>query len=198
MAQKAKRKKKKRRTTSSWKKKEWYTVVAPKEFDSKEVANTPATKPELLQDRVIKVPLRDLTGKMSHQTKKVLFKVKEVKGKTAHTQTAGFEMVNEQLKRNVRRGRSMVKLVGEFDSKNGETAKITAHAFLVSRVNTSKKDQIRNLMADSLQKRAKEMVLNDLFRKSLFGELPIQVKKDVRAICPVRRVVINKFKVLGV
>ena len=33
---------KKRKTTDTWKKKEWYTITTPKEWESKEIAETPA------------------------------------------------------------------------------------------------------------------------------------------------------------
>ncbi len=188
-------KKKKRKTTDTWKKKSWYTVVSPKDFESKEVGNTPAIKPELVIGRVIKVPLREITGNISHQSITMHFKVNEVKGTTAYTETNGFEMVREHFRRNVRRGRSMVTAIHYVKTKDKKKAQVTAHLFTLGRINTERKDVIRKVMEETLEETAKGVSLSDLVKKAAFGELGAEMKKKAKVFCPVKMAIVSKVEV---
>ncbi len=190
--------KKERKATDTWKKKVWYTVISPKEFESKEVGTTPALKPEQVLNRIIRVSLRDVTGNIAHQAYTMLFKVKEVKGTTAHTETAGFEMVREHFRRNVRRGRSMITAIHDLKTKDGRKAQMTLHVFTLGRINTEKKDQIRKIAVQTIDEIAGEETLHGLVKKALYGELGAEVKKRAKALCPIRTAIVSKLEIQGV
>jgi small subunit ribosomal protein S3Ae len=187
---------KKRKTVEAWKKKEWYTVTAPKMFEEKEVGKSPAENPENLINRVIEVPLYDVTGNVNHQFVKMRFRVFEVKGKTAYTQLDGYELVREFLRRNVRRGRSMIRTVLMLTSKDGVKLKVIAFAFTARKIDASKKDQIRVIMADTIKKTALESNFEELVQKLLFGGISSEIFKITKTIAPVKRIEMSKCEVL--
>ena len=185
----------KRKTTDTWKKKQWYTIKSPKEWEEKDIAETPANDDKKLIDRVVKIPLREITGNIKHQFVKIHFRVKEVKGLTAYTELDGFELIREALKRNVRRHRSLIRTIQTIKTKDNKTIRITAHCFTTRKVDTTKKDEIRKIMAEKIQKLGKE-TLDSLTRKCLFGQTAIEIQKEAKKITPIKRVEITKGKVI--
>ena len=45
----------KKKTVDKWKKKTWFTIIAPKEFDRKEIGTTVSEKPQSVMGRVIEI-----------------------------------------------------------------------------------------------------------------------------------------------
>lgn len=188
-------KKVKRKTTDTWKKKQWYTIVSPKEWDAKEIAETPSNDDKKLINRIIKTPLREITGNMKHQFVKISFRITEIKGLTAHTELDGFEMVREYLKRNVRRRRSMIRTIQNIKTRDKKTIRITAYLFTARKIDTSKKDLMRKRMAEVLQNQKKETI-DSLVRKCLFGQIGSEIAKSCKEISPVKRVELSKGKLV--
>jgi len=189
---------KKRKTADAWKKKEWYTIVSPKEFDQKEVGNTPTDKDTKLINRVIWVPLRDITGDPKQQFTKLRMKVKEVKGKTAYTELAGFEMNREFVRRNVRRRRSIIEITRTVKTKDNKEAQFTISAFTQRKVDTSKKDQIRHKMMELIDATAHENSLEEMRKRCLLGSFGSDLTKVVKPIAPMKRIEVSKCEITGV
>jgi small subunit ribosomal protein S3Ae len=187
---------KKRKTAEAWKKKEWYSIRAPKLLDEKEVGTTPADEPAKLMNRVISVPLRDITGDVSQQFVKLLLRVNDVKGKTAYTKLDGFELVRDSLRRNIRRRRSLIRTVLPLESKDGVKMQVTAYTFAGMKIDTSKKDDIRKLMNEMLIQTAKETPLDTLIQKLIFGGAATAIFKSAKKIAVIKRVEIAKCMLL--
>jgi len=60
--------KKKSKTTDKWKKKAWYTIIAPEEFERRELGETIAEKPETLIGRLITVQQENLQTSQRNST----------------------------------------------------------------------------------------------------------------------------------
>jgi len=187
---------KKRKTAESWKKKEWYSIHAPKMFEEKEVGSTPAEEPNKLLNRVIAVPLRDITGDLSQQFAKLQLRIVDVKGKTANTELDGFELVRDYLRRNIRRRRSLIRTVLVLESKDGAKLNTTAYTFAGLKIDTSKKDDVRRAMNETLAALAKESPTDALIQKLIFGGAATTVFKNVKKIAPIRRVEVAKFTIM--
>lgn len=188
---------KKRKTADAWKRKEWYSIYSPKSFEEKEIGTTPAAEPENLIGRIIEVPLREITGNMGHQFVKMWFRVTDVKGKSAYTVFDGFELVREYLRRNVRRRRSMIRIVQEMQSSDGKKVKVTIYTFTARKVDTSKKDAIRKTMMSAVDRIGKENNFETLAQKMIFGAMAAEIFKETKAIAQIRRVEISKCEILS-
>ena len=185
----------KRKTTDTWKKKRWFVIKSPKEWEDKEIAKSPANDDKKLINRIIKVPLREITGNIKHQFVKIHFRVKEVKGLTAYTELEGFEIIREALKRNVRRRRSLIRTIQDVKTKDNKKIRITAYCFTARKVDTTKKDEIRKVMAEEVKALKKE-TLDSLVKKCLFGQVSIGIAKKIKKITPIKRVEITKGKII--
>ena len=191
------KKKKVRKTTDSWKKKEWYTIYSPSVFEEKEVGTTIADDEKKLVNRVIKVPLREITNNMNHQFIKLWLRTKEVKGKSVYTELSGFSLTTEYLRRNIRRRRSLIKSIVNGTTKDNKKIRVTGYIFSLRKIDTSKKNLIRKKMAEIIEKNIKENSLDSFIQKCVFGELATNVFRECKKIAPVRRVEISKCKLLS-
>lgn len=179
-----------------WKKKEWYTIVSPAMFESVEVGITPTEDEKKLINRVLRVPLREITNNMSHQFLKLFFRIVDVKGKSAYTEFDGFELTREYLRRNVRRRRSIITVTETIQTKDNKNIQLTAHTFTARKIDTSKKDGIRKGMMEVLDKSGKANTLESLVQKAIFGNLAADIFKEVKSIAPVKRIEISKCEII--
>lgn len=186
---------KKRKTTDTWKKKEWYTIIAPKMFEEKEVSSTPADLPAKLIGRDIEVPLKTFTGNMQHQYVKLIFRIVDVKGKRAYTEVNSFELAREYLRRNIRRRKSMIKAIEFVKTKDGALVKTTAYAFTALRIDTTKKDAIRKILIKTLHETASKNNFSSFIQKAFLGNLSMGLLKKINQIAPIRRVEIEKCEI---
>lgn len=188
---------KKRKTMDSWKKKEWYTIVAPEIFEGKQVGNTLAEEPEKLVNRIMEVPLSELTGNPTHQFVKLWFRVNDVKGKTANTVFDGYELTKEYIRRNVRRRKSMIKSITDITTKDNRKLQVTAIIFTLRKADTAKKDVVRKLMDGYLKSSGSADVFGSYVQKLIFGNVAGEIFKQSKQVLPLRRVEITKAEVHG-
>lgn len=186
----------KRKTAEVWKKKEWYIIIAPKMFEEKETGVTPADKEGKLIDRIVEVPLRDITGNIQHQFVKLWFRVTEVKAKKAYTEFDGFEVVREYLKRNIRRRRSLITATTMLTTKDGKKLQVTAHIFTARKVKASQKHELRLKMLEILVKIGAECIYEDFVQRMVFGAVAAEIFKNVKLLAQVKRVELEKCEVM--
>lgn len=185
---------KKRKTQDLWKKKKWYTIVAPPGFEEKPIATTVGESDKKVIGRIIAVPLHEITGNFSHQFIKLIFRVKEIKGLTAHTETAGFEVASDYIRRNVRRRRSMVRAIKTINTKDGRVLRITAYVFTYRKISSSQKNDIGRIMDEQIAKMSEGESFENIVKKCIKSETAKDILKEVKKICPVKRVEIGKCK----
>jgi len=188
---------KKRKTADAWKKKEWYSIYSPKEFEEREIGTTPGNEPDKLLNRVLEVPLREVTGNISHQFIKMWFRVIDVKGKNAYTAFDGFELVREYLRRNVRRRRSMIRVVRQIETKDNRKLVITVYTFTARKIETSRKNMLRKSMTDTIDRIAKDNAFDTLVQKMIFGTMASEIFKEAKGIAQIKRVEISKCQLVS-
>lgn len=188
---------KKRKTMDSWKKKEWYTIVAPDMFEGKQVGNTLSDEPAKLMDRILELPLSELTGNPAHQFVKLWFRVNDIKGKTASTVFDGYELTKEYIRRNVRRRKSMVKCIADVTTKDNRKLQVTAIAFTLRKADTAKKDVVRKIMDGQLKALGSADPFGTYVQKLIFGNVAAEIFKQSKPVLPLRRVDITKAEVHG-
>lgn len=177
-----------------WKQKEWYTIEAPEMFEEKEIRETPAASKEELIGRTLTVPLRDITGKRSHNNIKITFLVNEVEGETAKAQVKSFKLSRGYISKNIRKRHSTIKTVKDLDI-GGNKLHTTAYAFTVNKIHSSKQREIREKINRKLEKEAGENSLSSLLQKMIFGKTATDIFKDIKIISPIKRVEVTKCEV---
>jgi len=181
-----------KKMVDAWKAKSWYAVVAPKFLNEAEVAVVPAIDESRLVNRVIEIPLRDLTKDVSHLYTNIRLRVFQVSGKTAFTKFIGHETAREFIQTMVRRGREKLDVVFPAISRDGIEFKIKAVVITEFRCSSRKKTAIRNALRDFLKEKAGAEDFGKFISEILYGKTAQETVNRLRKIAPIRRVEIRK------
>ena len=78
--------------------KQWYTVMAPEQFDRAELGETPADEPEQLYDRTIETTLGELENNASENNTKLTFRITDIGSDAAYTEFIEHELTRDYLR----------------------------------------------------------------------------------------------------
>jgi small subunit ribosomal protein S3Ae len=186
----------KRRTVDKWKKKQWYTIVAPKEFDERILGESVSTKPEHLMGRVVKASVRDLAGQIKKQHITLLFKVNDVKGNKAHTEAVGHTVNDSYMRRIVRRRSSKVDVVRDIMLLGGKKLHIKVVAVTNRRARKAQETEIRHLMEAQLDTLSGKKDANNTISDLVFGNITNKINSEIKKIHSIKRIEVLKSQVI--
>lgn len=188
---------KKTKVVDKWKMKSWYTIVAPEIFDSKEVGQLVSSDEANLMDRRVKVGLGELTGSFSQSTaySALYFRVKEVRGKSAHTIFIGHELAPGYVRTLARRRRSIMNQVDDVTTKDGVQLRIKSMCVSGLRVSEAVRADVRQAISETVRAIAKNTDFNTLVQEMVFGKLSAKIFNSIKKIGPLKRVEIRKSEV---
>jgi small subunit ribosomal protein S3Ae len=187
---------KKGKTVDKWKKKQWYSLVAPAEFDRTLLGETVAEKPKNLLGRTIISDLGQLTGQRQKRYVKVIFQVEKVEGNNANCKTAGHEIGFSFLNRLLRRRTSKVELVQTVETEDNAKVKVKTVALSVRKLTRKQERSIRKFMLDFIEKAAKKKPFQEFSQELIFGALASKLFKQVSKIAPLKRVEVTKSRLM--
>ncbi len=181
-----------KKVIDSWKLKSWYTVIAPKFLGEVELAKVPAGDEATLMNRVIILPLKEVTRDLSHMYTNIVLRVHEIRGKTAFTKFIGHEISKDFLSTLVRRGRDALHCVFNVSSKDGVKFKIKILVVTSVACSGSQKTGLRNALKKEVEARVSATDFGKLVQEILFGRLSSELYGKLKKIAPLRRVEIRK------
>ena len=190
------------RIRDKWRMKEWYAVYTPSYFGELNIANIPCADPSKLLGRVVESTLYEVTGDFSHQSIKLYFLVRQVKGDMVETILKGHEYSADYLRSLVRRGSSRVDGIFKIATKDGYTTRISVVAFARGRVNISQQHAIRRIMREVLEEKAKNLTYDQLCHEMVLGSVAkAGIGSDIynlaKRISPLRHIGVRKSKLLS-
>ncbi len=192
-------KKKSRMTTKKKKKKKWYTVLAPKLFGEKEVAHTIADEDSKIIGRVVRMPLKDVTGKIQDFDVSVFFRiVRVVGGDKAETIYYGQELMEDKVSRLVQKWKSRIDLIHDVTTTDGTVIRIKLLGVTTRRVTNSIKSSVRKEMLAGLEEWAKGKNLDALVSDILEKRLQTALAKRCSKIYPIHAMEVRKTEILKV
>ncbi|MDY6965687.1 MAG: 30S ribosomal protein S3ae [Halobacteriota archaeon] len=187
--------KKSQRRADGWKSKRWYNVVAPEMFGRSDIGETPSDSPDKLIGRVIETTLGDLTNDFSKQNTKLIFKIYNVDGNTAHSKFIGHNLTRDYMRSMVKRRTSRIDANTDVITSDGYTLRVKSSCFTVKRAKTSHIETIRKIMEDNIISRAKGLELSQYIQEIVLGKLSSDIYKEAKLVYPMRRVEIRKTEV---
>jgi len=176
----------KERAVKKWKGKDWFTVIAPKMFDEKELGEIPATDPQHVMGRNIEASLAELSGNPSKYRVKLRFKVHSVDGNRALTRFNGLNLVKEQVFRVVRKRTSKVEIVHGFETKDKWLLHFKVFAVLNRSTDTEIQKKVRSKAVDFLKNFASKATVDDVVKTVCDGLVQKNIKKFGSSIYPIR------------
>lgn len=187
-----------KKMVDSWKSKSWYMIVSPKFLGEAQVAEVPATDEEHLLNRIITLPLKEITHDISHMYVNISLRVSEIKGKTAYTKFIGHEVSREYLSTLVRRGRDVLRLVLPVKSKDG--VDFVVKTVIVTGVDCSglKKKAFRHAAESHLIKTINGQEFGQFIQNVISGKANSELYGKLKKIAPIKRTEIYKTQLTEV
>ena len=146
-----------KRTVDKWKRKKWFKIFAPKDFDKKEIGETPAEKEKHVLGRTILVNLGILTGERQKRHITLTFKINDLKGQQAFTEIVKHEISGSYLNRMVRRKMSKIEAVQTVTTKDGKKIKIKTIALSQKKLNRKQETVIRKEIIARIEPRGNRL-----------------------------------------
>lgn len=181
----------------TWRTKGWYEVFAPSMFGGTKIGETPAVDARQLEGRVLESTLGDLIDDFSKSYIKLYFQVKAVEGNRALTKFMGHDVARDYVRSQVRRRVSKIDGIWTITTQDGYRLRLSALVTTLKRIQSSQIEAMRTSMKEVIEQRAAKLTFDQFVQEAILGKLSSDVYKVIKKICPVRRVDIQKTKVLG-
>ncbi|WP_135663687.1 30S ribosomal protein S3ae [Halorhabdus rudnickae] len=172
--------------------KQWYTVLAPEEFDRAEIGETLADEPQKAIDRTIETTLGDLRNDAGENNTKLTFRITDIGSDTAYTEFIKHELTRDYLRSLVRRGSSKVEAYVTVLTTDDYRVQIQPVALTTKKADASQEQAIREQMVDMIEEAAEERTFEDLIDSVVEGRLSSAIYNEATTIYPLRRVEIQK------
>lgn len=185
---------KKTKVIDKWKAKSWYSIIAPENFESREIGQLVSSDEVNLLNRVVKIGLSELLGTFSQATAytSVFFRVKEIKGKSAHTSFIGHELVPGYLRTLARRRRSIINQVDDVTTKDGVQLRLKSISISGLKISEQTRVDVRKAVSNAIKALAKETDSPVLIQEMVFGKLSAKLFNSIKKLGPMKRVEIRK------
>lgn len=191
---------KRKKMVDKWKTKKWYEIVAPKMFNSKVIGEAVGPDENSMMNRIVITSLAELGtsgeegGRRMFSNMKIRLRINEVKGKSAYTKYIGHEIMPGYLRTLARKQRSVIDVVADKKTKDGEIIRLKLVAITGSPVSQNTKKNIRKALEETLESAVPEMTFEDLVLGSLQGKLTGKIYNRLKQITRMAKVEVKKLE----
>jgi small subunit ribosomal protein S3Ae len=193
------RKKKIKTKKVTFKDKDWYTTIAPKNFNFKPIGEIIGLEDSLI-GRTIETLLYDFTGKYSDISLKLKFQVNEVnkEAKKCNTIFIGHQYTNDYIRSLIGRGSTKIQLILNLSTKDKFVYRLTILCTTIRRARSSQQILIRKIMSEIIREFAKSLNHEKFIAGMIFGEFQNQIMRIAKTIYPLSNSVIIKSKLVSI
>ena len=179
-----------------WKGKDWFSISAPDWLGGIEIAETPATDSKIVKDRVIEVPVSELTKDQSKYYMRLKLKVGKPAENDAKTKFHSFFCVNEYVMRMGRKGLGKVTIYEDVETKDRWKLQVSVIVILNRRGNSEIKKKVRALASKIMREKANDLEHGDFVKAAMAGVFQMKIKKGGSKVYPVRFCEIIKIETI--
>jgi len=182
--------------TKKAKAKEWYTLIAPKVFEEKEIGKTFVDDPGKLIGRRITLNMIELTNEFDKFYVKISFRIMRVDGKKAYTEFDGSECLRDYISRMVVRRIRRIDAIQDLVLKDGNKIRFKGLAIVPRRIKSSIQVKIRNKIKELVKEYVESISLEDFIRELIKDEMKYKILREIRTTYPVRNFEVRKVEML--
>lgn len=188
---------KKGKGVDKWRKKKFFTILAPKVFQERELGQTIAYEPSSLMGRRLKTNLMVLLGNIKKQHVNVTFVVDKVQGDTGRTRVQRYEIIQAALKRKVRRQRDRLDASFRCVTRDGKIVQVKPLVITVFRTSNSVRTDVRKKLISLIRGSVKKLDYDAFVMELINDKLQREVAQALRKILPVRSVDVRIMDYVG-
>lgn len=176
---------------------QWFSLIGPKVFGSRELGKTFVSDPGRLIGRRISLSIIELTNDFEKYYMKFTFKVKKIEADKAFVDFDGSEVMRDYLSRMILRRIRRIDSVQDVETKDMVKIRVKGLAIIPRRIKSSIQKKIRNNIKDILKKEVQNLTLDDFIKGLMSDEIKNKVLKEARRIYPVRNFEIRKTEIIS-
>jgi small subunit ribosomal protein S3Ae len=197
MAKGAKARAAARRQRDKWKSKRWYSIRAPRNpWSFRVIGETLAEEPEMLIGRNFEIMQNELDGDFSKMHVKIRFRVIDVLGADALTEFIGHQMMQDHIRRQIRRDRGKIDDTVDIVTEDGFYVRFKPLILTRERAKSSQKNEIRAIARNIILKTGASSTWVGMQKSVMDGELEAIIKEGVSKITPIRAVMIRRTQLI--
>ena len=197
MAKGAKARAAARRQKDKWKSKRWFSIRAPRNpWSFRVIGETLAEEPEMLIGRNYEIMQNEIDGDFSKMHVKIRFRVSDVLGSDAITEFIGHQMMQDHVRRQVRRDRGKIDDTVDVVTEDGFYVRFKPLILTRERVKSSQKNEIRSVARDTILKAGASSTWVSMQKSVMDGELEALIKEEASKISPIRMVMIRRTQLI--
>ena len=168
------------------KKKQWYSIVAPKQFENVVLGETLVTEPGLMMGKTLSHSLMNLTNDMKKQNINIHFKVTEIEGDKGKTSIIGYQIVPSSVKRLVRRNSEKMDL--SFIAETSDNIILRVKPLVVTRglVKGSVGAKMRNYVVQYLIKTIKKLTFDEFMNELITHKMQSTMRAALNKVYPLK------------
>lgn len=190
-------KSKKGKTVDKWRKKRYFSILAPKLFQERELGKSLAYEPGALNGRLLTTNLMVLTGNIKRQEINMTFRVTAVKGDTGYTEVQKYEISPAAIKRKVRRHKDKLDESFQCVTKDNKIIRIKPMILTAVKTSWSVKSALRKAVIQFIINAVRRTDFETLVLDIINEKLQREISKSTKKIVPVRFVNIRVLKYIG-
>jgi len=198
MSQKT-RKRKAKVKKISFKDKNWYTVIAPKSFNFREIGEIIGFQNNIL-GRTVEILLYDITHDYTDISLKLRFKIVDLnpEGSSCNSIYWGHQYTNDYIRSLIGRGSSKVQLILNLTTKDKWTFRLTTICTTIRRARSSQQVIIRKIISEILKEFAKNLNHEKFANGIIYHEFENQITRVAKTIYPLSNCTIVKSKITSI
>ena len=198
MSQKAKKRKPKIRKVD-FRAKNWYSIIAPKSFDYKEIGEIFGVDNNVI-GRTIEALLYDFTNNYRDISLKLKFKIVDVnsEAKKCNSVFLGHEFTNDFVRSLIGRGSTKIAIILNLTTKDKYIFRLTMVCTTIQRARNSQQAIIRKIMLEILKEFANSLNHEKFITGMIYGEIQNQIQRIAKTIYPLSNSTIIKSKLISI
>ena len=177
-----------RKAADKWKRKKWFEVFASEQFDNRQIASTPAEKPELLIGRTVLVNAAELSGQGKKAHISLKFRIDDVRGGKAYAKAVGQEVNAGYIRRLVRRHISKIESTQYLTTKDGKKLKVKTLTISARKLNKGQETAIRKIMEFEIAEICKAHDADKLIHDFVFANIAQKIYAEEKKISNIKKV----------
>jgi len=188
---------KKGKVLDKWRRKRYFSMLAPKIFQERELGQTMAYEPNELQGRCISTNLMMITGNIKRQHINMTFRVNKVQGDTAFTIVDKYEIVPAAIKRKVRRQKDRIDSSFQCVTKDNKLIRMKPMLITSSKVSKAVRAALRKAMVQAVLSLVRANDYDTVIIDMISEKLQRDIWGAINRISPVKSVDIRVMKYIG-
>ena len=183
----------------SFRDKYWYTVLAPKIFNYKEIGEVIGLESNL-KGRTIETLLYDFTHSYSDISLKLKFRIVDVNTESRKCNSVfhGHQYTNDYVRSLIGRGSSKVQTILNLTTKDDFVYRVTTTCTTLKRARSSQIVLIRKIMREILKEFVNSLNHEKFIAGIIYGEFQNQIQRVAKTIYPLSNCVVIKSKLISI